>query len=104
MIIGLIIMLSAGLFCTCFGFLIWKKEKISLIHSYHYTNVKEKDKKAYTTLFGKGIVLIGTGCILAGILDYVTYTAYWWTCSVPFFIIGFILIGTAQKKYNGSLF
>ena len=27
------------------GYLLWKKEKIDIIHAYHHTKVKEKDKK-----------------------------------------------------------
>ena len=30
-----------------------EKERINLIHDYHYTKVKEKDKKAYTSIMGK---------------------------------------------------
>ena len=29
------------------GYLIWKKEKISLLHEYHYDKVLEEDKKAF---------------------------------------------------------
>lgn len=104
MLIELIIIVPVGLLCLCFGILIWKKEKISLIHSYHYTKVKEKDKKAYTNLMGKGVCLIGVGCLLTGIIDIITQTAYGWISFIIFFIIGLLVIVKAQKKYNGGLF
>lgn len=44
----LILMISMGLLFIFLGWRIWKKEQITLIHSYHYTKVAEKDKKAYT--------------------------------------------------------
>ena len=42
MIIGFIIDLAVGLFILILGMQIWKKQKISLLHDYHYKNVKEK--------------------------------------------------------------
>ncbi len=45
------------------GLLIWLKQKITLIHKYHYKNVKEKDKKAYTRLMGIAMFLMGLGCV-----------------------------------------
>ncbi len=104
MLIELIVLPILGVVFIYLGYLIWKKEKISLIHSYHYTKVKEQDKKAYTQLMGKGVLLMGIGMILTGVIDYVTKTAYGWFVFGFFFIIGFIIITIAQKRYNGGLF
>ena len=46
--------------------MIWKKEKISLLHSYHYDKVSEEDKKAFCTLSGAGILVMGVGLLLSG--------------------------------------
>ena len=70
------------------GFLLWKKEKISILHSYHYANVKDKDKKAYTAIMGKALVLIGLGMSLFFII----------------FAIGFGLMIYGQIKYNHGIF
>lgn len=104
MLFELIITGAVGLLCVSLGLMLWKKQKISLIHSYHYTKVKQNDIKAYTTLMGKGVVMIGVGCILTGIIDYFTHTAYGWFGFSLFFIIGFIFIGKAQRKFNGGFF
>ena len=55
--------------CVVLGLLIWKKEKVSLIHDYHYKNVQEADIPAYARLMGIGIILIGVGICIAGILN-----------------------------------
>ena len=43
MIAGSIIDFAVGLTCIILGLLIWKKQKISILHSYHYKNVKQED-------------------------------------------------------------
>lgn len=104
MLIELILLPILGVVFIYLGYLIWKKEKITLIHSYHYTKVNEQDKKPYTELMGKGVLMIGIGMILTGIIDYITKTAYGWFVFAVFFIFGFAIIIKAQKKYNGGFF
>lgn len=99
-----IMMLLVGISCMWIGILVWKREKISLIHSYHYTRVKECDKKPYTALVGKGVFIIGVGIILTSVIEYVLKTMYGWIAFGVCLVIGLILIGKAQKKYNGGLF
>ena len=53
-ILFLIIMGGIGLLFVYLGFLLWVKEKINIMHDYHYTKVKETDKKAYTRIMGVG--------------------------------------------------
>ncbi|SMP72745.1 DUF3784 domain-containing protein [Anoxynatronum buryatiense] len=104
MIFELILMSIVGVIFIWMGFLIWKKEKISLIHSYHYTKVKEENKKAYTEQMGKGVTIIGFGIIVTGVIGYVTKTTYDWIFFVLCFVLGFVFIIKAQKKYNGGMF
>lgn len=47
-LIEFIIMPGIGVILTILGLEIWKKERISLIHDYHYTKVAEKVNKPYT--------------------------------------------------------
>lgn len=86
------------------GWCIWKKEQITLIHSYHYKKVSELDKKYYTEQMGKGIIVIGIGILLTGIIDFVTNTLYGWIFFGIGFVWGFAIIILAQKKYNGGIF
>lgn len=51
----LILLLLVGFLCIYLGWEIWKKEKITLIHDYHYKKVKDADKKLYTEQMGAQI-------------------------------------------------
>ncbi len=79
MLLEFIVLSVIGIVFLIIGWLIWKWEKINLIHNYHYENVAEADKKAYTALMGKGAVTIGIGIILTGIIDFITQTG-WGDC------------------------
>jgi hypothetical protein len=100
MVLELILFLAVGIFILSCGILIWKKEKITLIHSYHYIKVKDENKKAYTTILGKGICLIGSGCVLAGAINFATKSGYGWILFTVCFLAGLILVVKAQTKYN----
>lgn len=100
----LIFLILIGSIFLFLGWRIWKKEQITLIHDYHYTNVSEKDKKIYTEKMGKACIIIGIGIILTGIIDFISNTAYGWIFFGIFFVWGLIIIFMAQKKYNGGLF
>ncbi|MDL2250931.1 DUF3784 domain-containing protein, partial [Lachnospiraceae bacterium OttesenSCG-928-J05] len=62
-----IIMGVVALIFIVLGYLLWVKQKISILHDYHYTKVKENDKRAYTRVMGIGMIVIGIGCLLSGI-------------------------------------
>ena len=102
MIAGSIIDFAVGLTCIILGLLIWKKQKISILHSYHYKNVKQEDIPAYTRLMGIGNIIIGAGICLTGLLNIACPKA-WWIPMVGGFVVGFIVLYKAQKKYNGSI-
>ena len=53
MLLELIVLSIIGIIFLIVGWSIWKREKINLIHDYHYKNVAEADKKEYTALMGK---------------------------------------------------
>lgn len=103
MIIGFIIDLAVGLFILILGMQIWKKQKISLLHDYHYKNVKEKDIQAYTRLIGISLILLGIGICITGLL-ILFESSRWWIPILAGFVIFFLLMNKAQKKYNGSWF
>lgn len=103
MIIGVIVDFAVGLLCIILGLMLWKKQKISLIHSYHYKNVKKEDVPAYTRLMGIGLILIGVGICVTGVLNLL-YSSLWWIPLLAGVVMGFIIMNKAQKKYNGSWF
>ena len=103
MIFGFLIELAVGLLCAVMGLLIWKKQKVSLIHDYHYKNVKKEDIPCYSRLIGIGIIIIGAGIGAAGIMNLFELSL-WWIPLLAGFIAGLAVMNRAQKKYNGSWF
>lgn len=104
MLFELMFMTLIGAICIWLGILIWRKERITLIHAYHYTRVAEEDKKAYTALVGKALLLMGVGMILTGIIDFITNTTNGWFCFGACLGIGLVMMWRAQKRYNGGIF
>ena len=102
MIIGLIIEAAVGVLCIILGLLLWKKQKLSVLHDYHYKNVKQEDIPAYSRAMGIGLILIGAGICLTGVINLLTRSALCWIAFVAGFTAGMIIMGKAQKKYNGS--
>lgn len=100
----LLLMLAIGGIFIFIGWRIWKKEQITLIHDYHYSKVSESDKKPYTEQMGKASLVMGTGMLLTGIIDFITHTSFGWIFFIAFFIIGLIIMVRAQLKYNGGIF
>ena len=103
MIAGFIIELAVGSVCIIIGLLIWLKKKISLVHEYHYKNVKKEDVPAYTRLLGHGLLFVGIGICVTGLLNLLKSTL-WWIPMLAGFASGLTVLSIAQKKYNGSWF
>lgn len=103
-IVFFLIMLGISILFFYFGFQLWGKEKINIIHDYHYTKVKEEDKKAYTHMMGKSMIVIGTGIAISGGVGMFVDSV---KSGIPFgaaFIIGMGMILFAQIKYNHGIF
>lgn len=103
MIVTFLVLLVAGIACLTTGLLVWKKEKITLIHSYHYSFVKAEDQKAYTAGIGKGVCLIGAGSLLGGFLTLLTNSEAGWLLFGVGFLWAWVLILLTQRKYNRGL-
>lgn len=102
MIVGTIISFAVGALCVVLGALLWKEQMLSLLHEYHYKNVKKEDIPAYTRQMGIGLILVGCGIFVTGLLN-LALSPLWWIPLVLGFAAGFIVIFRAQKKYNGSV-
>ncbi len=100
----LFFLLAAGIAVLAIGCRIWKKQQITLLHEYHYKNVKEEDKQAYAEGMGKGLLWIGGGTAATGILNFATNTSYGWAAFAIGFCVGLILLHRTQKTYNGGCF
>ena len=102
MIIGVIIEFMVGLSIIIIGILLWKKRMLSILHEYHYRNVRQKDIPAYTRQIGISLIIIGAGIVITGILN-LFYSHLWWIPLLGGFALGLIMLYITQKKYNGSV-
>ena len=102
MLASFVVCMLIGILCVVLGYLIWKKQKITLIHDYHYKNVRSKDVPAYTRLIGIGLILIGIGTCLTGIINIAFQTNAGWIAFIVGFAFGIFMMNKAQKTYNGT--
>ena len=100
MVLGIIVLSLVGLLLCIFGLLIWKKEKISLLHDYHYNKVKEENKKVFCTLSGIGILIIGISLLVTAVILAFTDSALSFIAFGVGFIAGILLLIFAGNKYN----
>ena len=101
MIVGVIVLAAVGVLLTVLGLLIWKKEKINLLHDYHRDKVKDEDKKAFCKLSGSGVFIIGAALLMTGVVLAFTDSAFSFIVFGIGFILGISLLVSAGKKYNG---
>lgn len=99
MIGSMITGLTGIVFCAV-GYLIWKKEKISLLHDYHRDKVRPEDRKAFCTLSGWGVLAIGIGLLITAVLLRMTGSAWSFMAFAAGFAAGLALLIDAGKKYN----
>lgn len=104
MIFGLITDLIVGIILIIIGYLIWIKKKISLLHFYHYANVRKEDLKDYGKHMGIGNIILGISISLMGIFMYMKLDIIGWLVFILGFIISIYIFHKAQMKYNGSWF
>lgn len=99
-IMGVIITSGAGVIIAVMGWLIWKKEKLSLMHDYHVNKVSVENKSAFCRLSGIGLVAIGIGLLISSVILFVTDSTYSFLCFAVCFVAGLVMLITAGAKYN----
>ena len=100
MIIATALLLVIGFVFMVVGYRLWKKEQITLLHNYHYDKVEKNNKKAFCTMSGIGVIIIGIGISVTGVIVYITDSAL---SFIPFgigFAVGLTLLIMAGRKYN----
>jgi len=86
--------------CGIFGFLIWKKEKVDLIHNYHLKEIE--DLKGYTSTIGRNLLILALLLFLNGAvglfpifsLDLIKVALY------IGILLAFLRFFRIQKKYS----
>ena len=100
MIIALIIVGFAGIIFVLLGYLIWKKQKISLLHDYHYDKVSAEDKEAFCALSGKGVLTIGVSLLITAIIIGITDSPWSFIVFAIGFVVGMRMLVYAGYRYN----
>ena len=97
--ICILLLLLGGVFIWM-GLLIWKKEKIELIHDYHYDKMSEENKKPFCKMMGQALVLIGAGIAAMGIIFYFADPTWGSLIFAVCLAAGIIMCIEAVRKYN----
>ncbi len=100
MIIGAAVCAFVGAVCLILGWLLWKKERITVLHDYHYDKVTKENKKAFCTLSGIGLTVVGIGLIVTAVLLVLTGSVLSFLAFAAGFTAGIALLITAGVKYN----
>ena len=98
--VGAIIVGVIGIVFIILGYLIWKKGKITLLHSYHYEKVSLSDKKAFCKLSGWGVISIGIGLFVTAAIVGITDSTLSFIAFTLGFVLGLALLIYAGVKYN----
>ena len=98
-IIGVLFMLLSLVFIRL-GWLIWKKQKMDLIISYHCDKVIEENKQAYCMLSGIGVFIMGVCFGFSGICTAFLQSVYIFIPITVGFALGIALLAAAGIKYN----
>ncbi len=104
LVIQLILLSAVGVLLIVFGLLLWIGKKISLIHEYHYRNVRPKDIPVYTRLMGIALLVFGAALVATGVLNALFDTSLGWIAFAVGMVVFFLLANHAQNTYNGSWF
>lgn len=100
MIAGTIIVGLVGIIIIVLGYLLWKKERISLLHDYHYDKVSEENKKAFCALSGMGLLSVGFGLLATAVLLLFTESLWSFIPLVAGLAVGLWLLILAGNTYN----
>lgn len=99
----IVVMIGISILAIVFihlGYLVWKKEKITLLHSYHYDKVSSHDKKVFCKISGWGVIFIGIGLLITAIIIGITNSPLSFIAFAIGFIFGLALLIYAGVKYN----
>ena len=99
MVGAVIVGMLGAVFCTV-GYLIGKKERISLLHAQHYDKVMPENRKAFCRMSGWGIASVGIGLLITSVIIGITDSAWSFMAFAIGFAFGLLLLIRAGKKYN----
>ena len=99
-IIGVAVTGGVGVLLTVLGWLIWRKEKIELLHDYHRDRVAPENRRAFCAMSGGGVLLTGVGLLITAALFGLTESLYSFLPFAAGFVAGVALLIAAGRRYN----
>lgn len=95
--------MGVGFLIIIMGIIIWKKQKISLIHLNYKIDIKKEDASDYAESIGKAYIILGSSLLLFIILG-LTDNDICYNIGLILWMLGFILsivkLIKTQKKYK----
>ena len=98
--VGAIIVAVIGIVFVTLGYLMWIREKITLLHSYHNDKVSPSDKKVFCKISGWGVIFNGIGLLATAIIIGITDSALSFIAFALGFVVGLALLIYTGVKYN----
>ncbi len=68
MYVAIVLLFLVSAIAFALAFLLYSKQKISLLHAYHMHHIKQEDIPAYCKHMGMGFCVMGAGALLSAIL------------------------------------
>jgi hypothetical protein len=99
-IAGVLVTGGVGIVIARLGWLVWKKQKLTLLHDYHTDKVSPENRPAFCKLSGNGLIVIGVGALLSAALLGLTGSACSFICFAAGFAAGLAMLIKAGRKYN----
>lgn len=87
-----------GIAFVLLGIPMWRKDKIELLHYYHYKNVSKEERQHYVKIVGK-IYIFSGGLFILSAAAFL-FWQYGWIISLIGFIIFLIRMSYIQNKFN----
>ncbi len=100
MIFIIILLLAVGAIIIRYGYIVWIKEDLTVLHDYHSNKLSEENKKAFCTIMGVGLILVGAGIAIYGILLSFSPSIKVLIPMAAGFVIGLVMMVYAILKYN----
>ena len=98
--VGVIVVGLVGIVLLVMAYHIGCKEKISLLHDYHYDKVSPQNKKIFCARMGLGLALMGMGLVVTACILALTNSAWSFLVLAFTFTVGLGIVILTEKKYN----
>ncbi len=96
--------LLIGLLLIGTSYQIGWKENISLLHSYHWRNISQEDRKPFAQKMGIGGMIVGLGIFCMPILNWLLGHEIGYYLGLVAVLVGCVFMGYTVIRYNGFLF